>query len=122
MVKKRYDSACKVLLRMASFNGNGKHLSNPLTKEAILMSIREITNDEDEIAKLHESTLLVPRASFSTSGTRKEVEVVKEAEDIKPTVGRYLTHPLRNLINTVALGYLWMSIALIYFGMTIGNV
>lgn len=80
------------------------------------MTIREITNDAVEITKLHESTLLVPRASFS-----RKVEKTREEEDIKPSVGRYLTNPFRNFIITVALAYLWMSIALIYFGMTIGK-
>lgn len=122
-MKKRYDSACKVLLKMASFNGNGKvkRLSNPLTEESISTTIREMTNDAVEITKLQESTLLVvPRASFSAIEARKE-EATREKEDIKPTVRRYLTNPFRNTINTVALAYLWMSIALIYFGMTIGK-
>lgn len=132
VVKQRYKEASQVLLKIARFNGGQKikRLSNPLTEESIMKEIREIANDEEEIIKLNESTLLMTRSNFSLSpekvanfrnnSTNTNNKEMTE-EDIKPSLRRYLTHPIRNLITSVALGYVWMSIAFIYFGMTIGK-
>lgn len=99
-----------------------------MTEESILKQIREIANDEEEIVKLNESTLLMTRSNFSLSpvqnlnkdsSNNNNKEVTEE--NIAPSLRTYLTHPIRNLINSIALAYVWMSIALIYFGMTIGK-
>lgn len=129
-MKQRYKKASQVLLKISRFNGGQKikRLSNPITEKSIMKEIREIANDEEEITKLNESTLLMTRSNFSLSLEKRGKSLNNSSnnkeiteEDIKPSLRRYLTHPIRNLINSVALGYVWMSIAFIYFGMTIGK-
>lgn len=133
MVKQRYTEAINTLFKMARFNGK----ANEITHEGIKKEIELITNDQNEILKLNESTMLVSRSSLNLNSSYLKLAKISKIDnsklegldlkteepkvDTKPTIFNYLNNPKRNLLSTITLSYVWMSIAMIYFGMTIGN-
>ena len=51
-----------------------------------------------------------------------KIEDKETLEDKKPNLCLYLFNNHKNLINTIVLSFIWMCIAIIYFGMTIGKI
>ena len=95
-----------------------------LKQEEILESVLRIANDDHEMEKLNENSYM-----FSMSSINQNIKIptviildAKNAKSRELTLAKYLFHNPRNLVSTVILSLVWMSISIIYFGMTIGKL
>lgn len=117
-MKKRYKEATNVLSLISRWNGK----SDKISSEEIESEIKKLANDEIEITKLNESTMFLSKSTLNIGSNHNNQNDFEQKSNQKPTLAYYLTHPFRNLTNTILLSYVWMSLAVIYFGMIIGKL
>lgn len=98
IANKRYKEAADILTRISKVNGT--NLS--ITEKDILV---EMNNSEAE--------KMIPEK------TELSIEEKEEMKN-KLSVASYLTKPLRNLLQTCMLGYLFAAMSMIYFGISLG--
>lgn len=96
---KRTDDALKLLRKMARFNK--KEASQDYLSDA--MALNNLLKDEN------------------TDPTASKQD---EEQEIKTTFGRlrYMWSPRQNLIKTILFVYIWFALALIYYGVSLGNL
>lgn len=104
---------------MAKFNNP----QNFLKKEEISRAISKIANDDYEMEKLNENSFMFSMSTMSPSKNVPAVKILSEQTNSPRglTLADYLFHNPRNFVSTIILSLVWMSISIIYFGMTIGN-
>lgn len=109
VVRNRLKKAAKVLSRMARFNGNADKIS----EEEILKELNRIVNSEDG-KKLNESILMLSLTSSNIYQT------VDQAQTKAPNLIDYLKNPIKNLYHAILVSYAWLSITMLYFGISLG--
>lgn len=101
----RYSEAANVLARIARWNGVR------IEKDAIEQELVGLTNASEA-----DETLL-KKANRSRSPLD---EMTKSLIVLNITPTEYLKNSYKNLTNCIVISYVWASISIIYFGMTIG--
>ncbi len=118
MVKSRFEEATNVLVRIAKYNGN----SDKISKEEIFDELNKIIEDKDEVKKLLESTHSISRSHNNISKSRRNPHNTAIEEEINkaPTIRQYLLSSKKNIITVSCFAYVCISVAMTYFGTTIG--
>lgn len=92
IVNGKYDEAFKILNDIAKFNGKKFDKLNIEELKAVLNEQRISTdNSNDKNYTGNESAWY------------------------------YLTHPVKNLVKLALVGYIWIAISMVYFGVSLGN-
>lgn len=98
-MNERFSEAAKLFNKINKFNGNDSN--------------KEITSDDVmcEANKIHKD-----EAKNKTDD--EDVDIYKYND----SAWFYITHPLSNLVKLVLIGYLWIAISMVYFGVSLGNL
>ena len=99
-----------ILYKVAKINGK----SSSISEAQISKDIMKLTEDENEIKFLNESTAFLSLSALNLK-TKTETQ-----ENQKPSLQYYLFHPCKNLVNTIVLCFVWICMTIIYSGMTLG--
>ncbi len=100
VANKQYTEAYKVLENIARMNGKQDALMNEQSFiEHLELNEKKKEQDEEE--------------------TKIQIEKIQEKTQ---TVWQYLINPIYNLIKTFLLIYIWISLAINYYGQSLGNL
>lgn len=88
-------------------------MKNSITEEEI---ITEISNENKKSARENPTV----SSNESPEFVKKENQMNSKIRSDN-TVISYLTNPIRNLISTLCLSYIWCGSTMIYYGMTFGK-
>ena len=100
VANKRYNEAAELLSKISKFNGN------------------ELTFTEKDVITSINSNVDPEKMDMFTENKIKE-ESLKDIKN-KNSVFNYLTNPISNLVKTCILGYLFIALSMIYFGVSLG--
>jgi len=99
IVNLKYSEAAKLFNRISKFNGSD--LKKPITSDDIMCEVNRISNDEAKNEAEKEET---------------EMDKYKYTD----SAWFYITHPLSNMVKLGLIGYLWIAISMVYFGVSLG--
>ena len=109
--QKRYKQASEVLSRIAKVNGR-----EPITIENIKNDMNMVDYSVDGVES-HESTNL--NSDIIICNDEETEKKLMKNEQISIFV--YLCNPRKNILDLILLAYVWLSIAVCYYGMNYGN-
>lgn len=95
IVNGKYNEALKILKDIAKFNGRK---FEKLNVEELISSIVENTNSNEN------------------------TDEKNDRYNGNESAWYYITHPLKNLVKLALVGYIWIAISMVYFGVSLGNV
>ena len=123
VANKKYEECYNVLKKIARVNGTTDHL---FSKEKFLKQVESNNNNTidkhfdqlEEITNFHEiQSLLNIKKKIVDERESDEQEAKNNASIIY-----FLLNPIKNLWKTMLMCYVWISLTMIYFGVSLGKL
>ena len=108
VANKKYTEAYEVLVKIASINGKQEALM-PEQSFIDYLSLNEKIGPKEE------------EEDEEKEGDVEKIRIEKNKEEKTQTVWEYLMNPIYNLIKTLLLMYIWIALAMIYYGESLGD-
>ena len=105
--QKRYTEAAEILNKFAKCNGI--NLSKNIDEQEISDTIRKVNKKKDQ-SKDDEGNVFLDQKEQS----------VKDLDMKKPSAWYFLTHHRHNLLYFVLICYVWFTLAMLFFGISLG--
>ena len=109
--QKRYTDAAKILNKFAKYNG--VKLVKDIDEQEVSETLRKLTKKKEAIED---------ETEFFLSQNLQSIATLDIIAPQNKSAWYYLTHPWNNLLYFFLICYVWFTISMLFFGISLGNI